>query len=69
MGAAVLGIVVALLAGNYWARWRRAEAASRTARAAARAGGRQVWRARGMMLVIAAIVVGLLYLWFHGRGR
>jgi hypothetical protein len=59
-GAAVVGIVVALLAGYWWARWRRAETANRTARATASAGGRQVWRARVAMLIIGLVIFEIL---------
>jgi hypothetical protein len=67
--AAVLAIIGALMAGYYWARWRRAEAANRTARAAVNAAGRQAWRARGAILLAGFIVFVLIDLWFRGRGR
>jgi hypothetical protein len=68
-GAAVVGIVVALMAGFYLARYDRAELVNRRAKAAAAAAGGQVWRARGVILLIGFIVFVVINLWFRGRGR
>jgi hypothetical protein len=67
--AAVIAIFIALLAGYYWARLQRAETANRAAKAASAAGGRQVWRARGAILLIGFVVFTVINLWFRGRGR
>ena len=53
--AATVAIVVALMVGYYWARWRRSEASLRAARGQADAAGKAAWRSR--ILIIA------------GRGR
>jgi hypothetical protein len=68
-GAAVIAVVIALLVGNYWARWRRAEATKRLAKAAADTAGKGVWRARGVMLLVGLALYFVLDLWFRGRGR
>jgi hypothetical protein len=68
-GAAVIAIVIALLVGNYWARWRRAEATKRLAKAAAGNASKGVWRARGVMLLIALVLFLVLDVWFRSRGR
>jgi hypothetical protein len=68
-GAAVSAIVIALLVGNYWARWRRAEATKRLAKAAAGNASKGVWRARGVMLLIALVLFLVLDVWFRSRGR
>lgn len=67
--AAVVAIVIALMVGYYWARWRRAEATSKLAKAGANTAGKAVWRARGMIVLVAAALYVVLRLWFHGRGR
>jgi hypothetical protein len=68
-GAAVIAIVIALMVGNYWARWRRAETAKRLAKTAANNAGKGVWRARGIMLLVGVALYVILDLWFRGRGR
>jgi hypothetical protein len=68
-GAAVVGIVVALMAGFYMARYDRAERANRSAKATAAAGGAQVWRARRTILLVGFVVFIVVDLWFRGRGR
>lgn len=65
--AAVSAIVVALMVGYYWARWRRAEATKQAAKAAAEAAGKSVWQARKVIVVVGAVVYALIIFWFHGR--
>jgi hypothetical protein len=48
--AAVVGIVLALIAGFYFSRYDRAERTARLARAAAGTAGAQVWRHAGRYL-------------------
>jgi hypothetical protein len=67
--AAALAVIVALTLGYYWARWRRAEATNRVAKAAVDTAGKQAWRARGMILLIGVVVYAVIDLWFRGRGR
>ncbi|HEY5352110.1 MAG TPA: hypothetical protein VIK57_06615 [Streptosporangiaceae bacterium] len=67
--AAVVAVVVALMLGYYWARWRRAEGSARSARVLADAAGRQAWKARGAILLIGVAVYVAIHLWIHGRGR
>ncbi len=68
-GAAVIGVVVALMAGFYLARLDRFERANRAAKATAGAAGRQVWRGRWTILLIGFVVFLVVNLWFRGRGR
>jgi hypothetical protein len=67
--AAALAVIVALMLGYYWARWRRAEAINRTADAAKDAAGRQAWRARGVILLVGVLVLAVVGLWLRGQGR
>jgi hypothetical protein len=68
-GAAVVGVVVALMAGYYLARYNNAELFNRRAKATAAAGSRQVWRARRTILLVGFVVFVVVNLWFRGRGR
>ena len=67
--AAVVAVVVALMLGYYWARWRRAEGSARSSRALADAAGRQAWKARGAIALVLVAVYVVLHLWINGRGR
>ncbi|MHB1431633.1 MAG: hypothetical protein ACYCVZ_05910 [Streptosporangiaceae bacterium] len=67
--AAVSGIVIALMVGYYWARWRRAEQTRQVAKAAAESAGRAVWRARGVIVVTGLVVYAVISFWFRGRVR
>jgi hypothetical protein len=67
--AAALAVIVALMLGYYWSRWRRSEATNRAANATKDAAGRQVWRARGAILLIGVIVYAVIELWLRGSGR
>jgi hypothetical protein len=67
--AATVAIVVALMVGYYWARWRRAEASLRTAKGQADAAGKAAWRSRILIIVLAAAVYVVLHAWFGGTGR
>jgi hypothetical protein len=68
-GAAVVGVVVALMVGFYWARLDRFERTNRAAKAAVGAAGRQVMRARRTIFLLGFVVFVVVRLWFHGRGR
>ena len=61
--AAAVAVIVALMLGYYWARWRRAEGSARSARALADAAGRQAWKARGMILLVGVAVYVVLHAW------
>jgi hypothetical protein len=63
--AAAVAVIVALMLGYYWARWRRAEGSARSARALADAAGRQAWKARGMIVLIGFAVYVVIHLWFQ----
>jgi|GEM_PF-3732158 len=65
--AAAVAVIVALMLGYYWARWRRWEGSAKSARALADAAGRQVWKARGMMVLVGVAVYVVLHLWLGGR--
>ncbi len=61
-----MAVIVALLLGYYWARWRRAEASARGNRALAEAASRAAWRARGMILLVGVAVYVVLHKWLGG---
>jgi len=63
--AAAVAVIVALMLGYYWARWRRAEGSARSARALADAAGKQAWKARGMIVLIGFAVYVVIHLWFE----
>ena len=65
--AAAVAVIVSLMLGYYWARWRRAEGSARSARALADAAGRQAWRARGMIVLVGVAVYVALHLWLRGK--
>jgi hypothetical protein len=65
--AAAVAVIVALMLGYYWARWRRAEASAKGNRALADAASRAAWRARGMIALVAVAVYVVLHLWLGGR--
>jgi len=67
--AATVAIVIALMVGYYWARWRRAEGSLRTAKAVADAAGKAAWRSRILIILIAAAVYVVLHAWLAGTGR
>ena len=61
-----MAVVVALLLGYYWARWRRAEASAKGNRALAEAASRAAWRARGMILLVGVAVYVVVHKWLGG---
>jgi ABC-type amino acid transport system permease subunit len=67
--AAALAVIVALMVGYYFARWRRAETSLKANKVLADAAGRTAWRARGVMLLVAAALWAIIYAWLHGKGR
>ena len=64
---AIGAIIVALMLGYYWARWRRAEATAKVAKAAVETAGRQAWRARGAIVIIGATLYVMLHLWLRSH--
>ena len=50
--AAVVAVIVALMLGYYFARWRRWEGSAKSARGLADAASRAVWKARAAMLLV-----------------
>jgi hypothetical protein len=65
--AAAVAVIVALLLGYYWARWRRAEASAKGNRLLAEAAQRAAWRARGMIVLVGVAVYVALHTWLGGR--
>ena len=65
--AAAVAVIVALMLGYYWARWRRWEGSAKSARALADAARTQVWRARGMIALVGVAVYVVIHIWIGGR--
>jgi|HubBroStandDraft_4_1064222.scaffolds.fasta_scaffold241452_1 hypothetical protein len=65
--AAVVAVVVALMLGYYFARWRRWEGSAKSARVLADQAAKQAWKARGAMALVAVAVYVALHLWLQGR--
>jgi hypothetical protein len=68
-GAAALAVIVALMVGYYFARWRRAETALKANKTLADAAGKNAWRARGVMLLVGAALWAIIAAWLRGVGR
>jgi hypothetical protein len=64
-----VAIFAALTVGSSWARWRRAEASLRAAKGQAGAAGKAAWRARFLIILLAAASSVVLHAWFGGTGR
>jgi hypothetical protein len=67
--AAALAVIIALVVGYYFARWRRAETSRKTNKAFADASAKTAWRARGAMLLVGAALLAIIDVWFRGKGR
>jgi hypothetical protein len=67
--AAALAVIIALMVGYYFARWRRSEASRKTNKAFADASGRAAWRARGAILLVGLALWAIIDAWFRGKGR
>jgi hypothetical protein len=65
--AAAVAVIVALMLGYYWARWRRWEGSAKSARALADAASKQAWRARGMIALVGVAVYVVIHIWIGGR--
>jgi hypothetical protein len=65
--AAAVAVIVALMLGYYFARWRRWEGSAKSARVLADAASRAAWKARGAMLLVAVAVYVVLHAWLGGR--
>ena len=52
--AAAVAVIVALMLGYYFARWRRWEGSAKSARVLADAASRAAWKARGAMLLVGS---------------
>ena len=68
-GAAVIVIVASLVAGYYFAQWRRSEGSLRSAKALAGGAGKAVWKARRNLLLTGLAIAVVIYLWNHGLRR
>ncbi len=67
--AAVVAVVISLMVGYYWARWRRAEITQKGTKAVADAADKQAWKARGVMVLVGFAVVAVIDMWLRGKGR
>jgi len=67
--AAVIAIVVSLMGGYYFARWRRSEGSLKSAKTLAEGAGKAAWGARRAMLLTGIGIAAVIYLWIHGKGR
>ena len=65
--AAAVAVIVALMLGYYFARWRRWEGSAKSARVLADAASRAAWKARAAMLLVAVAVYVVLHAWLGGR--
>jgi ABC-type amino acid transport system permease subunit len=67
--AAALAVIVALMVGYYFARWRRAETSLKVNKTLADAAGKTAWKARGVMLLVGAVLWAVIDAWLRGVGR
>ena len=65
--AAVVAVIVALMLGYYFARWRRWEGSAKSARVLADAASRAVWKARGMIALVLVALYVVLHAWLGSR--
>jgi hypothetical protein len=65
--AAVVAVIVALMLGYYFARWRRWEGSAKSARVLADAASRAVWKARAAMLLVGVALYVVLRIWIEGK--
>jgi hypothetical protein len=65
--AATVAVVVALMLGYYFARWRRWEGSAKSARVLADAASKAVWKARGAMLLVAVALYVVLRIWLKAH--
>ena len=65
--AAAVAVIVALMLGYYFARWRRWEGSAKSARVLADAASKAAWKARGAMLLVGVAVYVVLHAWLGGR--
>lgn len=65
--AAAVAVIVALMLGYYFARWRRWEGSAKSTRVLADAASRAAWKARGAMLLVGVAVYVVLHAWLGGR--
>jgi len=67
--AAVIAVVVSLMGGYYFARWRRSEGSLKSAKTLTEGAGKAAWGARRAMLLTGLAIAAVIYLWIHGKGR
>jgi hypothetical protein len=65
--AAAVAVIVALMLGYYFARWRRWEGSAKSARVLADAASKAAWKARGAMLLVGVAVYVVLRIWLKGK--
>ncbi len=66
LGAATIAIVVSLAVGFYFARWRRWERSTKGAKREYNGAKQNRTRARGVMLLVAVVLVLTIGAWLHG---
>ena len=64
-GAAAVAIVAALVAGYYFAQWRRSEGSLKSAKGLVGGAGKAAWKARRNMLLTGLAIAAVIYLWLH----
>jgi hypothetical protein len=62
-GAAVIAIVASLMAGYYFAQWRRSEGSLRSAKTLVDGAGKGAWKARRNLLLTGLAIAAVFYLW------
>ena len=67
--AAVIAVVVSLMGGYHFARWRRSEGSLKSAKTLTEGAGKAAWGARRAMLLTGLAIAAVIYLWIHGKGH
>lgn len=65
----MVAVVVSLMAGYYFARWRRSEGSLKSAKALAEGAAKAAWQARLAIVLTGLVVLAVIDLWFRGKGR
>ena len=65
-GAAAIAIVASLVAGYYFAQWRRSEGSLKSAKTLKEGAGKGAWKARRNLLLTGLAIAVVIYLWYHG---
>ena len=68
-GAAVIAIVASLVAGYYFAQWRRSEGSLKSAKTLVQGAAKGARKARRNLLLTGLAVGVVIFLWNHGLRR